>query len=52
MGSGDQNVEISTGASRGTGAVDDIVHGALYLEIISFVTGEILHIDGGMSAGH
>jgi NAD(P)-dependent dehydrogenase (short-subunit alcohol dehydrogenase family) len=34
------------------GAVADIVHGALYLENACFVTGEILHIDGGQSAGH
>ena len=34
------------------GAVTDIVHGALYLETSPFVTGEILHIDGGQSAGH
>ena len=34
------------------GAVTDIVHGALYLENAPFVTGEILHIDGGQSAGH
>lgn len=34
------------------GAVDDIVHGALYLENAPFVTGEILHVDGGQSAGH
>jgi len=34
------------------GAVTDIVHGALYLENAAFVTGEILHIDGGQSAGH
>ena len=34
------------------GAVADIVHGALYLESAPFVTGEILHIDGGQSAGH
>lgn len=34
------------------GAVADIVHGALYLETAAFVTGEILHIDGGQSAGH
>jgi NAD(P)-dependent dehydrogenase (short-subunit alcohol dehydrogenase family) len=34
------------------GAVADIVHGALYLENAAFVTGEILHIDGGQSAGH
>jgi NAD(P)-dependent dehydrogenase (short-subunit alcohol dehydrogenase family) len=34
------------------GAVADVVHGAFYLENASFVTGEILHIDGGQSAGH
>ena len=34
------------------GTVADVVHGALYLENASFVTGEILHIDGGQSAGH
>jgi NAD(P)-dependent dehydrogenase (short-subunit alcohol dehydrogenase family) len=33
------------------GTVDDIVAGVLYLEAASFVTGEILHIDGGQSAG-
>lgn len=34
------------------GTIADIVHGALYLETAPFVTGEILHIDGGQSAGH
>lgn len=34
------------------GAVADIVHGALYLETSPFVTGEILHVDGGQTAGH
>ncbi|OBA83178.1 3-oxoacyl-ACP reductase [Mycobacterium sp. 1164966.3] len=34
------------------GTVADVVHGALYLETASFVTGEILHVDGGQSAGH
>jgi NAD(P)-dependent dehydrogenase (short-subunit alcohol dehydrogenase family) len=34
------------------GTVADIVHGALYLENAPFVTGEILHVDGGQSAGH
>jgi NAD(P)-dependent dehydrogenase (short-subunit alcohol dehydrogenase family) len=33
------------------GTVDDIVTGVLYLEAAPFVTGEILHIDGGQSAG-
>jgi NAD(P)-dependent dehydrogenase (short-subunit alcohol dehydrogenase family) len=33
------------------GEIDDIVDGILYLERAEFVTGEILHIDGGQSAG-
>jgi NAD(P)-dependent dehydrogenase (short-subunit alcohol dehydrogenase family) len=33
------------------GEVDDVVDGILYLEQASFVTGEILHIDGGQAAG-
>ena len=33
------------------GEVSDVVDGILYLERASFVTGEILHIDGGQSAG-
>jgi NAD(P)-dependent dehydrogenase (short-subunit alcohol dehydrogenase family) len=34
------------------GDIDDVVDAVLYLEISSFVTGEILHVDGGQSAGH
>lgn len=34
------------------GEVDEAVHGVLYLENAPFVTGEILHVDGGQSAGH
>ena len=34
------------------GEIDDIVRGVLYLEDATFVTGEILHVDGGQSAGH
>jgi NAD(P)-dependent dehydrogenase (short-subunit alcohol dehydrogenase family) len=34
------------------GEVDDIVDAVIYLETAPFVTGEILHVDGGMSAGH
>jgi NAD(P)-dependent dehydrogenase (short-subunit alcohol dehydrogenase family) len=34
------------------GEVDDVVGGILYLESAPFVTGEVLHIDGGQSAGH
>ncbi len=33
------------------GVIADIVHGVLYLEDAAFVTGEILHVDGGQSAG-
>jgi NAD(P)-dependent dehydrogenase (short-subunit alcohol dehydrogenase family) len=34
------------------GEVSDIVDGILYLEQATFVTGEILRIDGGWAAGH
>jgi NAD(P)-dependent dehydrogenase (short-subunit alcohol dehydrogenase family) len=34
------------------GEISDVVDGILYLDRASFVTGEILHIDGGQSAGH
>jgi NAD(P)-dependent dehydrogenase (short-subunit alcohol dehydrogenase family) len=34
------------------GEIDDVIDGILYLEQATFVTGEILHIDGGQAAGH
>lgn len=34
------------------GEIDDVVDAVLYLENAPFVTGEILHLDGGQSAGH
>jgi len=34
------------------GHVQDIVDAVLYLDSANFVTGEILHVDGGQSAGH
>jgi NAD(P)-dependent dehydrogenase (short-subunit alcohol dehydrogenase family) len=34
------------------GQVSDIVDGILYLEASPYITGEILHIDGGQTAGH
>jgi NAD(P)-dependent dehydrogenase (short-subunit alcohol dehydrogenase family) len=34
------------------GEISDIVDGILYLERATFVTGEVLHIDGGQAAGH
>ena len=34
------------------GEVSDVVDAVIYLEGAPFVTGEILHVDGGQSAGH
>jgi NAD(P)-dependent dehydrogenase (short-subunit alcohol dehydrogenase family) len=34
------------------GEIGDIVDAVLYLDGANFVTGEILHVDGGQSAGH
>ncbi|MBV6748877.1 SDR family oxidoreductase [Pseudomonas chlororaphis] len=34
------------------GDISDIVQAIVYLESAGFVTGEILHVDGGQSAGH
>jgi NAD(P)-dependent dehydrogenase (short-subunit alcohol dehydrogenase family) len=34
------------------GDVSDIVGAVLYLDSAGFVTGEILHVDGGQAAGH
>ena len=34
------------------GEIGDIVQAIVYLESAGFVTGEILHVDGGQSAGH
>lgn len=34
------------------GEVSDIAQAIIYLENAGFVTGEILHVDGGQSAGH
>jgi NAD(P)-dependent dehydrogenase (short-subunit alcohol dehydrogenase family) len=34
------------------GQVQDVVNGILFLESSPFITGEILHIDGGEIAGH
>ncbi|WP_322071369.1 SDR family NAD(P)-dependent oxidoreductase [Paraburkholderia bannensis] len=34
------------------GEMNDIVDAILYLDSAAFVTGEILHVDGGQSAGH
>ena len=34
------------------GQVSDVVDGVLFLESSPYITGEILHIDGGRAAGH
>jgi NAD(P)-dependent dehydrogenase (short-subunit alcohol dehydrogenase family) len=34
------------------GQIDDVVDGILFLQSSPFITGEILHIDGGQIAGH
>jgi NAD(P)-dependent dehydrogenase (short-subunit alcohol dehydrogenase family) len=34
------------------GEIRDIVDAIMFLENAPFVTGEILHVDGGQSAGH
>lgn len=34
------------------GEIKDVVDAILYLEGAGFVTGEVLHVDGGQSAGH
>jgi NAD(P)-dependent dehydrogenase (short-subunit alcohol dehydrogenase family) len=60
-----QKVAVLTGASQGIGAgvvaavsharmgeVSDVVAGIVYLEDSPFVTGEVLHIDGGQNVGH
>lgn len=37
---------------RRMGDIGDIVEAVLYLDTAGFVTGEILHVDGGQAAGH
>lgn len=34
------------------GEISDVTEAVLYLDSAGFVTGEILHVDGGQSAGH
>jgi NAD(P)-dependent dehydrogenase (short-subunit alcohol dehydrogenase family) len=34
------------------GEVGDVVDAIVFLETAPFVTGELLHVDGGQSAGH
>jgi hypothetical protein len=37
---------------RPMGEIREVVDAELYLETAAFVTGEILHVDGGAHAGH
>jgi NAD(P)-dependent dehydrogenase (short-subunit alcohol dehydrogenase family) len=37
---------------RRVGQISDVVDGILFLEASPYITGEILHIDGGQIAGH
>jgi NAD(P)-dependent dehydrogenase (short-subunit alcohol dehydrogenase family) len=34
------------------GETSDIANAILFLDSAPFITGEILHVDGGLSAGH
>jgi NAD(P)-dependent dehydrogenase (short-subunit alcohol dehydrogenase family) len=34
------------------GQISDVVNGILFLESSPYITGEIVHIDGGQIAGH
>jgi NAD(P)-dependent dehydrogenase (short-subunit alcohol dehydrogenase family) len=34
------------------GEISDVVDAVMYLDSAGFVTGEILHVDGGQAAGH
>jgi NAD(P)-dependent dehydrogenase (short-subunit alcohol dehydrogenase family) len=34
------------------GDISDVVNAVIYLDSANFVTGEILHVDGGQAAGH
>jgi len=37
---------------RRAGQVSDVVDAILFLESSPYITGEILHVDGGQTAGH
>jgi NAD(P)-dependent dehydrogenase (short-subunit alcohol dehydrogenase family) len=49
-----ENYEFLAGLNpvKRMGEIRDVVEGILYLESASFVTGEILFVDGGQNAGH
>ena len=51
--SGETHAQLDTLHPVGRmGEISDVVDAILYLESADFVTGEILHVDGGQSAGH
>jgi NAD(P)-dependent dehydrogenase (short-subunit alcohol dehydrogenase family) len=53
MHAGDNSAALAAMHPLGRmGSIADIVEGVRYLEAATFVTGEILHVDGGQSAGH
>jgi NAD(P)-dependent dehydrogenase (short-subunit alcohol dehydrogenase family) len=43
---------ISLEPMKRLGEIDEIVHAVLYLTEATFVTGEVLRVDGGQHAGH
>jgi len=45
------NAHPSANAVPHIGRVEDVVSAVMYLERAPYVTGEILHVDGGRSAG-
>ena len=55
---GDQVVATSRSIPAGArpigrmGEIAEIVEAVLYLDAAEFVTGEVLHVDGGQHAGH
>ena len=53
MSAGATDAELAAAHPLGRpGEIADVVDAILYLESAGFVTGEILHVDGGQSAGH
>ena len=49
---GDEHLRGRLPPLRSAGQVSDVVGGVLFLESSPYITGEILHIDGGQTAGH
>jgi NAD(P)-dependent dehydrogenase (short-subunit alcohol dehydrogenase family) len=49
---GSYDAEAKREPLRRVGQISDVVRGILFLQASPYVTGEILHIDGGKTAGH